>query len=86
QKSIFPLYVNTQPTDTLTKPLIHPKIPIFLHPSPTLLLTPLSYFHFFISPQHYNLSSLYPTFSTILTLIPLLFSISPTPLYLPLLN
>ncbi|MED1407546.1 spore germination protein, partial [Bacillus mycoides] len=49
EKSIFPLYINTERTDRVTKALIDGKIAIFVDGSPSVLLTPVSYFDFFIS-------------------------------------
>lgn len=54
--------------------------------SPSVLLTPVSYFDFFISPEDYNVSWLYATFSRVLRLISVLFSICATPLYVAVLN
>jgi len=73
EKSIFPLYINTERTDRVTKALIDGKIAIFVDGSPSVLLTPVSYFDFFISPQDYNVSLMYATFSRILRLIAVLF-------------
>ncbi|AIW82834.1 spore germination protein [Bacillus mycoides] len=86
EKSIFPLYINTERTDRVTKALIDGKIAIFVDGSPSVLLTPVSYFDFFISPEDYNVSWLYATFSRILRLIAVLFSICATPLYVAILN
>ncbi|MHA4263389.1 spore germination protein [Bacillus cereus] len=86
EKSIFPLYINTERTDRVTKALIDGKIAIFVDGSPSVLLTPVSYFDFFISPEDYNVSWLYATFSRILRLIAVLFSICATPLYVAVLN
>ncbi|PEQ32368.1 spore germination protein GerIA [Bacillus cereus] len=86
EKSIFPLYINTERTDRVTKALIDGKIAIFVDGSPSVLLTPVSYFDFFISPEDYNVSWLYATFSRILRLIAVLFSICATPLYVATLN
>ncbi|MGG1167013.1 spore germination protein [Bacillus mycoides] len=86
EKSIFPLYINTERTDRVTKALIDGKISIFVDGSPSVLLTPVSYFDFFISPEDYNVSWLYATFSRILRLIAVLFSICATPLYVATLN
>ncbi|MFH7833708.1 spore germination protein [Bacillus luti] len=86
EKSIFPLYINTERTDRVTKALIDGKIAIFVDGSPSILLTPVSYFDFFISPEDYNVSWLYATFSRILRLIAVLFSICATPLYVATLN
>lgn len=47
EKSIFPLYINTERTDRVTKALIDGKIAIFVDGSPSVLLTPVSYFDFF---------------------------------------
>ena len=46
EKSIFPLYINTERTDRVTKALIDGKIAIFVDGSPSVLLTPVSYFDF----------------------------------------
>ena len=81
EKSIFPLYINTERTDRVTKALIDGKIAIFVDGSPNVLLTPVSYFDFFISPEDYNVSWLYATFSRVLRLIAVLFSICAAPLY-----
>ncbi|HDR7450871.1 spore germination protein [Bacillus cereus] len=86
EKSIFPLYINTERTDRVTKALIDGKIAIFVDGSPSVLLTPVSYFDFFISPEDYNVSWMYATFSRILRLIAVLFSICATPLYVAVLN
>ncbi|MFP3413607.1 spore germination protein [Bacillus sp. SIMBA_074] len=86
EKSIFPLYINTERTDRVTKALIDGKIAIFVDGSPSVLLTPVSYFDFFISPEDYNVSWLYATFSRILRLLAVLFSICATPLYVAVLN
>ncbi|CAH2466865.1 MULTISPECIES: spore germination protein [Bacillus cereus group] len=86
EKSIFPLYINTERTDRVTKALIDGKIAIFVDGSPNVLLTPVSYFDFFISPEDYNVSWLYATFSRILRLIAVLFSICAAPLYVAVLN
>ncbi|MCU5440358.1 MULTISPECIES: spore germination protein [Bacillus cereus group] len=86
EKSIFPLYINTERTDRVTKALIDGKIAIFVDGSPSVLLTPVSYFDFFISPEDYNVSWLYATFSRVLRLIAVLFSICATPLYVAVLN
>ncbi|PFC71323.1 spore germination protein GerIA [Bacillus cereus] len=86
EKSIFPLYINTERTDRVTKALIDGKIAIFVDGSPSILLTPVSYFDFFISPEDYNVSWMYATFSRILRLIAVLFSICATPLYVAVLN
>ncbi|MGE7935964.1 spore germination protein [Bacillus paramycoides] len=86
EKSIFPLYINTERTDRVTKALIDGKIAIFVDGSPSVLLTPVSYFDFFISPEDYNVSWLYATFSRILRLIAVLFSICATPLYVAILS
>ncbi|CKE52976.1 spore germination protein [Bacillus paranthracis] len=86
EKSIFPLYINTERTDRVTKALIDGKIAIFVDGSPSVLLTPVSYFDFFISPEDYNVSWLYATFSRVLRLISVLFSICATPLYVAVLN
>ncbi|HFK1431161.1 TPA: spore germination protein [Bacillus cereus] len=86
EKSIFPLYINTERTDRVTKALIDGKIAIFVDGSPSVLLTPVSYFDFFISPEDYNVSWLYATFLRILRLIAVLFSICATPLYVAVLN
>ena len=86
EKSIFPLYINTERTDRVTKALIDGKIAIFVDGSPSVLLTPVSYFDFFISPEDYNVSWMYATFSRILRLIAVLFSICATPLYVAILN
>ena len=86
EKSIFPLYINTERTDRVTKALIDGKIAIFVDGSPSVLLTPVSYFDFFISPEDYNVSWLYATFSRILRLIAVLFSICAAPLYVAVLN
>ncbi|PEU03434.1 spore germination protein [Bacillus cereus] len=86
EKSIFPLYINTERTDRVTKALIDGKIAIFIDGSPSVLLTPVSYFDFFISPEDYNVSWMYATFSRILRLIAVLFSICATPLYVAVLN
>ncbi|EJS15984.1 spore germination protein GerIA [Bacillus sp. MYb56] len=86
EKSIFPLYINTERTDRVTKALIDGKIAIFVDGSPSVLLTPVSYFDFFISPEDYNVSWLYATFSRFLRLIAVLFSICATPLYVAVLN
>ncbi|RVU61871.1 spore germination protein GerIA [Bacillus thuringiensis] len=86
EKSIFPLYINTERTDRVTKALIDGKIAIFVDGSPSVLLTPVSYFDFFISPEDYNVSWLYATFSRTLRLIAVLFSICATPLYVAVLN
>ncbi|PFI26781.1 spore germination protein [Bacillus cereus] len=86
EKSIFPLYINTERTDRVTKALIDGKIAIFVDGSPSVLLTPVSYFDFFISPEDYNVSWLYATFSRILRLFAVLFSICATPLYVATLN
>ncbi|WP_084064526.1 spore germination protein [Bacillus luti] len=86
EKSIFPLYINTERTDRVTKALIDGKIAIFVDGSPSVLLTPVSYFDFFISPEDYNVSWLYATFSRILRLIAVLFSICATPLYVAVLS
>ncbi|MCU5246858.1 spore germination protein [Bacillus pacificus] len=86
EKSIFPLYINTERTDRVTKALIDGKIAIFVDGSPSVLLTPVSYFDFFISPEDYNVSWLYATFLRILRLIAVLFSICATPLYVAILN
>ncbi|MBZ4221815.1 spore germination protein [Bacillus wiedmannii] len=86
EKSIFPLYINTERTDRVTKALIDGKIAIFVDGSPNVLLTPVSYFDFFISPEDYNVSWLYATFSRVLRLIAVLFSICAAPLYVAVLN
>ncbi|MGH1099819.1 spore germination protein [Bacillus cereus] len=86
EKSIFPLYINTERTDRVTKALIDGKIAIFVDGSPSVLLTPVSYFDFFISPEDYNVSWMYATFSRVLRLIAVLFSICATPLYVAVLN
>ncbi|MDF9621603.1 spore germination protein [Bacillus cereus] len=86
EKSIFPLYINTERTDRVTKALIDGKIAIFVDGSPSVLLTPVSYFDFFISPEDYSVSWMYATFSRILRLIAVLFSICATPLYVAVLN
>ncbi|UNP75886.1 spore germination protein [Bacillus nitratireducens] len=86
EKSIFPLYINTERTDRVTKALIDGKIAIFVDGSPNVLLTPVSYFDFFISPEDYNVSWLYATFSRILRLIAVLFSICAAPLYVAVLS
>ncbi|WP_100618333.1 spore germination protein [Bacillus cereus] len=86
EKSIFPLYINTERTDRVTKALIDGKIAIFVDGSPSVLLTPVSYFDFFISPEDYNVSWMYATFSRFLRLIAVLFSICATPLYVAVLN
>ncbi|MBG9512896.1 spore gernimation protein GerA [Bacillus thuringiensis] len=86
EKSIFPLSINTERTDRVTKALIDGKIAIFVDGSPSVLLTPVSYFDFFISPEDYNVSWMYATFSRILRLIAVLFSICATPLYVAVLN
>ncbi|WP_342716032.1 spore germination protein [Bacillus paramycoides] len=86
EKSIFPLYINTERNDRVTKALIDGKIAIFVDGSPNVLLTPVSYFDFFISPEDYNVSWLYATFSRVLRLIAVLFSICAAPLYVAVLN
>ncbi|MGG0760311.1 spore germination protein [Bacillus paramycoides] len=86
EKSIFPLYINTERTDRVTKALIDGKIAIFVDGSPNALLTPVSYFDFFISPEDYNVSWLYATFSRVLRLIAVLFSICAAPLYVAVLS
>ncbi|CUB11848.1 Spore germination protein A1 [Bacillus cereus] len=86
EKSIFPLYINTERTDRVTKALIDGKIAIFVDGSPNVLLTPVSYLDFFISPEDYNVSWLYATFSRVLRLIAVLFSICAAPLYVAVLN
>ncbi|MDA2521865.1 spore germination protein [Bacillus cereus] len=86
EKSIFPIYINTERTDRVTKALIDGKIAIFVDGSPSVLLTPVSYFDFFISPEDYNVSWMYATFSRVLRLIAVLFSICATPLYVAVLN
>ncbi|MED1559778.1 spore germination protein [Bacillus paramycoides] len=86
EKSIFPLYINTERTDRVTKALIDGKITIFVDGSPNALLTPVSYFDFFISPEDYNVSWLYATFSRVLRLIAVLFSICAAPLYVAVLS
>ncbi|MGI2746008.1 spore germination protein [Bacillus cytotoxicus] len=86
EKSIFPLYINTERTDRVTKALIDGKIAIFVDGSPSVLLTPVSYFDFFVSPEDYNVSWMYATFSRMLRLIAVLFSICATPLYVAVLS
>ncbi|WIY60712.1 spore germination protein [Bacillus arachidis] len=86
EKSIFPLYINTERTDRVTTALIDGKIAIFVDGSPSVLLTPVSYFDFFVSPEDYNVSWLYATFSRLLRLIAVLFSICAAPLYVAILS
>ena len=86
EKSIFPLFINTERTDRVTTALIDGKIAIFVDGSPNILLTPVSYFDFFVSPEDYNVSWLYATFSRFLRLIAVLFSICATPLYVAILS
>ncbi|MEN1937581.1 spore germination protein [Paenibacillus sp. 102] len=86
EKSIFPLFINTERTDRVTTALIDGKIAIFVDGSPSVLLTPVSYFDFFVSPEDYNVSWLYATFSRFLRLIAVLFSICATPLYVAILS
>ncbi|MCI0763772.1 spore germination protein [Bacillus sp. TL12] len=86
EKSIFPLFINTERTDRVTTALIDGKIAIFTDGSPSVLLTPVSYFDFFVSPEDYNVSWLYATFSRFLRLIAVLFSICATPLYVAILS
>ncbi|MDM5190411.1 spore germination protein [Bacillus sp. DX4.1] len=86
EKSIFPLFINTERTDRVTTALIDGKIAIFVDGSPNVLLTPVSYFDFFVSPEDYNVSWLYATFSRCLRLIAVLFSICATPLYVAILS
>lgn len=86
EKSIFPLFINTERTDRVTTALIDGKIAIFVDGSPSVLLAPVSYFDFFVSPEDYNVSWLYATFSRFLRLIAVLFSICATPLYVAVLS
>ncbi|EEM09201.1 spore germination protein [Bacillus pseudomycoides] len=86
EKSIFPLFINTERTDRVTTALIDGKIAIFVDGSPSVLLTPVSYFDFFVSPEDYNVSWLYATFSRFLRLIAVLFSICAAPLYVAILS
>lgn len=86
EKSIFPLFINTERTDRVTTALIDGKIAIFVDGSPSVLLSPVSYFDFFVSPEDYNVSWLYATFSRFLRLIAVLFSICSTPLYVAILS
>ncbi|MBY0599870.1 spore germination protein [Bacillus bingmayongensis] len=86
EKSIFPLFINTERTDRVTTALIDGKIAIFVDGSPSVLLSPVSYFDFFVSPEDYNVSWLYATFSRFLRLIAVLFSICATPLYVAILS
>ncbi|PEY42496.1 spore germination protein [Bacillus cereus] len=86
ERSIFPLYINTERTDRVTTALIDGKIAIFVDGSPSVLLTPVSYFDFFVSPEDYNVSWLYATFSRLLRLIAVLFSICAAPLYVAILS
>ncbi|PFR21928.1 spore germination protein [Bacillus cereus] len=86
EKSIFPLFINTERTDRVTTALIDGKIAIFVDGSPSVLLTPVSYFDFFVSPEDYNVSWLYATFSRCLRLIAVLFSICAAPLYVAILS
>ena len=85
EKSIFPLYINTERTDRVTKALIDGKIAIFVDGSPSVLLTPVSYFDFSFHQKTITFR-LYATFSRILRLIAVLFSICATPLYVAVLN
>lgn len=86
ERSIFPLFINTERTDRVTTALIDGKIAIFVDGSPSVLLTPVSYFDFFVSPEDYNVSWLYATFSRCLRLIAVLFSICAAPLYVAILS
>ncbi|WP_369902198.1 spore germination protein [Bacillus manliponensis] len=86
EKSIFPSLINTERTDRVTNALVEGKLAIFVDGSPSVLLTPVSFFDFFISPEDYNVSWLYATFSRILRVIAVLFSICATPLYVAILS
>ena len=86
EKSIFPLFINTERTDRVTTALLDGKIAIFVDGSPNVLLAPVSYFDFFVSPEDYSVSWLYATFSRCLRLIFTLFSICITPLYVAILS
>ncbi|KEK18462.1 spore gernimation protein GerA [Bacillus manliponensis] len=86
EKSIFPAYINTERTDRVSNALVDGKVAIFVDGSPSVLLTPVSFFDFFVSPEDYNVSWLYATFSRILRLIAVLFSVCATPLYVAILS
>lgn len=86
EKSIFPSLINTERTDRVTNALVDGKLAIFVDGSPSVLLTPVSFFDFFISPEDYNVSWLYATFSRVLRILAVLFSVCATPLYVAILN
>ncbi|WP_459503279.1 spore germination protein [Bacillus sp. C1] len=86
KKSYFPLHIATERVDRVTRGLINGKIALFIDGSPNVSLAPVSYFDFFISPEDYNVSWLYATFSRMLRLLSVLFSICATPFYVAVLS
>ncbi|PEA55696.1 spore germination protein [Bacillus pseudomycoides] len=84
--SIFPTYINTERADRVSNGLIDGKIAIFVDGSPNVLLAPVSLLDFFISPEDYSVTWFYATFSRILRIVAVTFSICATPLYVAVLS
>ncbi|ENQ3080376.1 spore germination protein [Bacillus cereus] len=84
--SIFPTFINTERADRVSNGLIDGKIAIFVDGSPNVLLSPVSLLDFFISPEDYSVSWFYATFSRLLRLVAVTFSICATPLYVAVLS
>ncbi|MGG0184619.1 spore germination protein [Bacillus rhizoplanae] len=84
--SIFPTFINTERSDRVSNGLVDGKIAIFVDGSPNVLLAPVSLLDFFISPEDYSVSWFYATFSRLLRLVAVTFSICSTPLYVAVLS
>ncbi|MEH7461696.1 spore germination protein [Bacillus thuringiensis] len=84
--SIFPTFINTERADRVSNGLIDGKIAIFVDGSPNVLLSPVSLLDFFISPEDYSVTWFYATFSRLLRIVAVTFSICATPLYVAVLS